>query len=297
MSVKLKGIDVSHYQGNIDYAKLKGNVDYVIMQIGYGQYTSQVDKTFERNYAQCKKYGIPCGGYWFSYATNEAEVKLEAQACLSVIKGKQFEYPIYFDVEGKSLVGRAGVSAMCKAFCDTLEAAGYFAGIYISRSPAQTMLTKEVADRYALWLAEYGSKCNYGSAYGMWQYSSAGRVSGINGAVDMDYCYVDYPGIIKSKGLNGFKAQQTAVDKSEILDSTGFKQGQQSDGILALKCMLMTAKQLGLTSYGVDVNGIYGKGTLAAVNDLLKKWGYQANGIAGDKFIVRLSREIKNKIN
>lgn len=67
--------------------------------------------------------------------------------------------------------------------------------------------------------------------------------------------------------------------------------------IRILKCMLMTAKQLGLTSYGVDVNGIFGKGTLAAVNDLLKKWGYQANGIAGDKFIVRLSREIKNKIN
>lgn len=193
-------------------------------------------------------------------------------------------------------MGRAGVSAMCKAFCDTLEAAGYFAGIYISRSPAQTMLTKEVADRYALWLAEYGSKCNYSGAYGMWQYSSTGRVSGINGAVDMDYCYVDYPGIIKSKGLNGFKAASISTPKPTVLDSTGFKHGQQSDGILALKCMLMTAKQLGLTSYGVDVNGIYGKGTLAAVNDLLKKWGYQANGIAGDKFIVRLSREIKNKI-
>lgn len=296
MAVKLKGIDISHYQGTIDYAKLKGKVDYVIMQIGYGRYTSQVDKTFERNYAQCKKHGIPCGGYWFSYATNEAEAKLEAQVCLSVIKGKQFEYPIYFDVEGKSLVGRTGVSAMCKAFCGALEAAGYFAGIYISRSPAQTMLTSEVANKYALWLAEYGSKLNWTGACGMWQYTSGGAVSGISGAVDMDYCYVDYPSIIKAKGLNGFKAQTTTTPKPTVLDSSGFKQGQQSDGVLALKCMLMTAKQLGLTSYGVDVNGIFGKGTLAAVNDLLGKWGYTKNGIAGDKFIVKLSQEIKAKI-
>ena len=201
-----KGIDVSYCQGNIDFAKLKGNVDYVIMQVGYGKYARQVDKFFERNYAQCKKYDIPCGGYWFSYATTAAEAKAEAEACLSVIKGKNFEYPIYFDVEGKSLVGRTEVSAMCKAFCNAIETAGYWAGIYISRSPAQTMLDTSVAQRYALWIAEYNSKCNYNGSYGMWQYTSNGRVGGINGNVDMDYCYVDYPKTIKSKGLNGFKA-------------------------------------------------------------------------------------------
>lgn len=295
MSVKFKGIDVSHHQGKIDFSKLKGKVDFVIMQIGYGRYASQVDKTFEYNYAQCKKHGIPCGGYWFSYAVNAAEAALEAQTCLSVIKGKSFEYPIWYDVEGKSLVGRTGVSAMCRTFCNALEAAGYFAGIYISRSPAQTMLTGEAAGRYALWLAEYGEKCNYSGAYGMWQYSSSGSVGGISGAVDMDYCYEDYPSIIKAKGLNGVKSA-AVTEKGKILDSGGFGYGQQSDGILALKCMLTAAKQLGLTSCGVDVNGIFGKGTLAAVNGLLSKWGYAKNGIAGDKFIVRLSQELLGEI-
>ncbi|MCB6617377.1 GH25 family lysozyme, partial [Ruminococcus sp. 210702-SL.1.03] len=83
------------------------------------------------------------------------------KCCIAAIKGKQFEYPIYFDVEGKSLVGKTGVSAMCKAFCEELEKAGYFAGIYMSRSPAQTMLTADVAKRYALWLAEYGGRLNW----------------------------------------------------------------------------------------------------------------------------------------
>lgn len=75
MAKTFKGIDISYCQGNIDFAKLKGKVDYVIMQIGYGKYARQVDKFFKRNYAQCKKYGIPCGGYWFSYATTAAEAK------------------------------------------------------------------------------------------------------------------------------------------------------------------------------------------------------------------------------
>lgn len=296
MAVKLKGIDVSHYQGNIDFAKLKGNVDYVIMQIGYGKYAYQTDKYFERNYAQCKKYGIPCGGYWFSYATTADEAKAEAKACLSVIKGKCFEYPIYFDVEGKSLVGRSGVSAMCKAFCDALEAAGYFAGIYISRSPAQTMLNTNIAKRYALWLAEYASKCNYNGTYGMWQYSDSGKVSGISGNVDCNYCYVDYPSVIKAKGLNGFKAQTSTDKPSKVLDSSGYKKGQQSDGILAIKSLLSIAKKLGITSHGVDPNGIYGKGTQAAVNELVTKWGYVANGIAGDNFVLRLTSEITKHI-
>ncbi len=183
---------------------------------------------------------------------------------------------------------------MCKAFCGALEAAGYFAGIYISRSSAQTMLTSEVANRYALWLAEYGSKCNYSGAYGMWQYSSTGRVPGINGNVDCNYCYVDYPSVIKAKGLNGFKAQ--VGTKTKVLDSSGYKKGQQSDGILAIKSLLSIAKKLGIVKTGVDPNGIFGKGTHLAVNELLAKWGYEANGVAGDNFVIKLTTEISKKI-
>ena len=295
MAVKLKGIDVSHYQGNIDYSKLKGKVDFVIMQIGYGRYANQVDSTFERNYQQCKKYGIPCGGYWFSYATTADEAKKEAQACLQVIKGKQFEYPIYFDVEGKSLVGRTGVSAMCKTFCNALEDAGYFAGIYISRSPAQTMLTSDVASRYALWLAEYGSKLNYSKSYGMWQYSSTGRYDGISGNVDCNYCYVDYPAKIKSGGFNGY-TKSTSSTSAKVLDSSGYKVGDKTIGVLSYKSLLITAKKLGIINQGVDNNQIYGEGTQKATNELLKKYGYSQTGIAGEKLIKLLQDDIKKNI-
>lgn len=94
---------------------------------------------------------------------------------------------------------------MVKTFCTALEEAGYFAGLYISRSPLQTYITNDVARRYALWIAEYNSKCNYGGTYGMWQYSSTGKVSGVSVPVDMDYCYVDYPSVIKAKGLTGLR--------------------------------------------------------------------------------------------
>ena len=135
MAVKLKGIDVSHYQGNINWVKVKGNVDFAILRAGYGDaisYPKQVDSTFERNYKGCKDNNIPCGVYWYSYARSVAEAKQEAKACLSVIKGKTFEYPIYFDLEEKSQFakGKAFCESIVKAFCNTLEEAGYYAGLY-----------------------------------------------------------------------------------------------------------------------------------------------------------------------
>lgn len=96
----------------------------------------------------------------------------------------------------------------------------------------------------------------------MWQYSSTGKVSGVSVPVDMDYCYVDYPSVIKAKGLNGFKATNTSTSK--VLDSSGFKKGDKSDGVLALKQLLM------LAGYKLDNNGTFGDGTLKAVNALLK---------------------------
>jgi GH25 family lysozyme M1 (1,4-beta-N-acetylmuramidase) len=163
-----------------------------------------------------------------------------------------------------------------------LEEAGYYAGLYISRSPLQTYISDTVAKRYALWIAEYASKCNYSGSYGMWQYSSSGKVSGVSTNVDLDYCYVDYPTLIKGAGLNGFAKSDTAL----ALDTTGFKQGDKSNGVLALKQLLL------LAGYTVDNNGTFGSGTLKAVNDMLKKWGYLQNGIAGAGFIIKLGAEL-----
>lgn len=229
--MQIKGIDVSKYQGNIDFESVKKDgIGFVIIRAGYGREVSQKDTCFESNYANAKAACLPVGAYWYSYAESVEDAIKEANACLEVISGKQFEYPIYFDLEEQAQFakGKEHCSTLVKAFCDTLEKAGYFAGLYISRSPLQTHITEEVAKRYSLWVAEYASKCNYDGAYDMWQHSSKGSVDGIQGNVDLDWCYKDFPTIIKNGGFNGFsaasKSESSTVKTFTFTDKTQLTQ-------------------------------------------------------------------------
>lgn len=211
----MKGIDVSKYQRQVDFTAVKkAGIDFVIIKAGFGRYTSQVDPYFELNYMRAKAAGLHVGAYWFSYAKDPEDARREAAACAEVIKGKQFDFPIFYDLENdpKSnyfpfTQGKQHCSELVTAFCTELEKCGYFVGLYISRSPLQTHITKEVAERFTLWLAEYGGKLNYSGAYGIWQYSSTGRVVGIIRDVDLDTAVVDYPAIIKKGGFNGYPKQ------------------------------------------------------------------------------------------
>ena len=281
------GIDISRYQGKPDFGRLRDSVDFIIMQAGFGRYASQKDSEFERNYSECRKYDIPCGAYWFSYAATPDEARFEARACLDVLRGKKLEYPVYYDIEGSACSG--DVSGKCTAFCEELENAGWFAGIYISRSPAQSYLNERCLKDYALWLAEYGSKLNWNGAVGMWQNSSTGRFPGISGDVDTDICYADYPSVIKSGGFNGW---EKPTDTRPVLDKAGYKRGDKTLGVYALKQMLILAKKSGLVRQGVDDDRTFGEGTEKAVNSLLSAWGFSPNGTAGERFIQRLGREL-----
>ena len=225
----INGIDVSQYQGNIDFGKVKkSGIDFVIIRAGFGRLVSQKDPYFEKNYKNAKAAGLNVGAYWYSYADNADDAKKEAATCLEVIKGKTFEYPIYFDLEERKQFNRgtAFCSSLVTAFCEELEKKGYFAGLYISRSPLTQYITPEVRKRYALWIAEYSSKCHYSGDYGMWQNTSTYRVSGISGNVDHDYSYIDYSSIIKKAGLNGFKktgADSYIVKSGDTLTSIAKK--------------------------------------------------------------------------
>lgn len=214
MATKIKGIDVSKYQKNVDYGKVKkSGIDFVLIRAGYGKYISQKDSEFEKHYKNAKDAGLKVGAYWYSYANSVDEAKEEAKICLQAIKGKTFEYPIYFDLEEQDQFakGKSFCDSIVKAFCNELEKAGYWAGLYISRSPLQTHISSDVAKRYALWIAEYSDKCKYDGDYGIWQYSSKGKISGVSGNVDCDYCYIDYPSAIKKAGKNGFKKSDTTI--------------------------------------------------------------------------------------
>lgn len=214
----MKGIDVSKFQGNIDFAAVKrSGIEFVIIRAGFGKYATQKDICFEHNYSRAKAAGLKVGAYWFSYANNELEAVQEAEACAEVIKGKQFEFPIYYDLENEPKSGympfsrgKDHCSKLVNAFCKALEKRGYFAGLYISRSPLQNFIDKETAERFALWVAEYGAKLNYNGSYGIWQNSSTGRILGIIGPVDTDEAKIDYSTIIIKGGFNNFPKQAEA---------------------------------------------------------------------------------------
>ena len=204
----LYGIDVSYCQQKIDWVKVKasGKVSFALIRAGFGKILkNQVDDYFEENYAGCQKNGIPCGAFWYSYATSAVEARQEANVCLQVLQGKQFAYPIYFDLEEEKqfALGKQVCSEMVEAFCSTLEQAGYYAGLYCSTFYLENYVTESVRNRYTVWCADYSGKCGYSGDYGIWQ-KGCGTISGINGDVDLDECYIDYPTIIKNAGLNGF---------------------------------------------------------------------------------------------
>ena len=207
----LKGIDVSYAQGVIDWEKVKasGLVDFAILRAGYGKETSQIDDQFSRNYTACKQLGIPVGVYWYSYATTVDEAEQEAKVCLQTIRGKQFEYPVAFDIEEARCLLQA--DALSTTFCTALENAGYYTAIYTFKSALESNFSAAVKNRYDIFLSHIGvQQTDYAGSYGLWQYSWTGCISGISGDVDLDYAYKDYPTMIQNAGLNGFtKATQT----------------------------------------------------------------------------------------
>jgi GH25 family lysozyme M1 (1,4-beta-N-acetylmuramidase) len=200
-----QGIDVSVWQDdNIDFNKVKAaGKSFVIMRAGIGQ---NEDKYFQLNYKKAKAAKMNVGAYWYCKALSVKESTNEAKKMLSVIKGKQFEYPIYYDIENDALFkkGKSLTSEIAKNFCSIMEENKYFCGIYASKSFFDNYFDNEVKTRYSIWVAQYYDRCTYTGTYKIWQKSSKGRVNGITGDVDLDESYEDFPKIIKNAHLNGF---------------------------------------------------------------------------------------------
>ena len=270
-----RGIDVSVWQGDIDFNAVKASgVEFVIIRAGYG--IGCKDKWFEQNYRKAKTAGLDVGAYWYSYANFAGEASLEAQSCVNILSGKNFEYPIYFDLEEKSQLnrGRAFCDSLITSFCNKLENCGYYAGFYTSLSVANNLVSSHVRDRYALWIAQWNTHCDYQGSYGLWQYSSSGSVGGIAGRVDMDYAYVDYPSVIKNAGLNGYKngGSYTAPQTSSIDEvAREVINGDWGNGNERKNC---------LTSAGYDYTSVQNK-----VNELLGVKAYR-------KSVDELAREV-----
>lgn len=194
-----KGIDVSEHNGEIDWKKVKAaGVQFAIIRAGYGRYDKQKDVRFEENYAGAKAAGLHVGAYHYSYAKTAEQAKAEAQTMLAWLKGKSFDYPIVYDIEDASQasLGKSVISDMIRAFCSTIEAAGYYAMVYANKNWQETRIDDDCKARYDVWLAQWTSKPTYAGNYGIWQYTSDGAVDGIAGMVDMNIAYKDYPALI-----------------------------------------------------------------------------------------------------
>lgn len=210
---RTKGIDVSHWQGTIDWNKVKAaGIQFAIIKAGGSDAGFYTDSKWEANYKGAKAAGIPVGAYYFvgKDCVTAAAGKADAERFLKILKGKQLEYPVYMDNEAQPVSAKSGITEATIAFCETMEAAGYFVGIYGSTySGFRERMDDSKLTAYAHWVAQYASKCTYSGKYGIWQYSSKGSVDGISGNVDLDYGYIDYPSIIKSGGFNGYAKEST----------------------------------------------------------------------------------------
>ena len=194
---QLKGIDVSKWNGRIDWKKVKkAGIDFCIIRTGYSK---TVDHKFKYNIEEAIENGLQIGVYHFSYATTNAKAKEEAEFCLELIKPykKYITLGVWFDYEYDSVSysrrygvypTKKSVTSLAETFCSTVEKNGYSTGIYTNLDFSSNYFTKEVLNKYPTWIAVWG-KMNYHGKYVMWQYTDSGRVDGIHGKVDMNIFY------------------------------------------------------------------------------------------------------------
>ena len=206
----IKGVDISEHNGSVNFSTLKNNgVEFVIIRLGYGSnYTNQDDKRFAENVKKAEAAGMPWGAYLYSYAKNTSMAKSEAEHALRLLKGKTPLYGVWYDVEDPQLSG-VDVVATSQTFCDAMEDAGYYAGIYASLSWLNGSLNSSKLNKYDKWVAQWNSSCTYKKAYGIWQYTDKLVIGGKN--FDGNWAYKDYPSIIKA--MNG----ETEEEDDEML--------------------------------------------------------------------------------
>ncbi len=227
-----KGIDISSWQGNLsldDWKRIKEDgIEFAIIRCAFTSYSkskNQIeDGRFENNYNMAKTVGIPVGTYFYSCATTTEEAVKEAEFVLNLIKDKQFEYPVYYDVEdshdtSNSInapinqidIGKEKLTEIVKTFCNKMEENNYYVGIYASTYWFNNYMILNDLRKYDKWVAQWSSK-EPTIAHGMWQYTSTGSVDGIYGNVDENFSKYDYELIIKDNGLNGYIKPEIPVE-------------------------------------------------------------------------------------
>lgn len=250
----IKGIDVSSYQGNIDWNLAKNSISFALIRCGFGgNVASQDDNKYERNTSECERLHIPYGIYLYSYATTIAEAQSEVDHTLRLIKGKKIEYPIFLDVESEvqKKLDLDTLNNVVDYYCKKIEEAGYYVGIYANLDWFVNRLNSPKLDAYDHWLAEWNPKPTYNKPFGIWQYSSKTTIAGIDGYVDGDIAYKDYPKLIRDRHLNHLEnneerkfkvGDQVSFTGTLYKDSYGNGPGQSRKNLKAVISRVNTKK-------------------------------------------------------
>ncbi len=207
------GIDISTWQDNLNYTLAsKQGVEFAIIRAGF---STTKDNQFEKHYKNGKSQGWGLGAYWYTYARNKDEARREAYKFLEVVKGKMFDYPLYLDIEDGSLrgLGRNTLNEIVTTFGEIIEDAGYYFGVYSNLDWYNNVISgSELNKKYDWWMACWSNSSPSVGNYGIWQNTSSYYIGGNN--VDSDYCYKDYPSIIKNAGLNHLDGTSTNNNQS-----------------------------------------------------------------------------------
>lgn len=220
-----KGIDVSSYQGDINWEETQKNIDFAIIRCGYGvDRPNQDDNKFERNANECERLKIPYGVYLYSYATNLEEAQGEVDHTLRLIQNHKLEYPVFLDVESEvqKKLNYETLIDVIEYYCKKMEEAGYYVGIYANLDWFINRLDSPKLERFDHWLAQWNTKPTYTKPFGMWQYTSKLTIPGIDGYTDGDVAYKDYPAIIRTAQLNHLEDRPVIERKYKVGDQVIF---------------------------------------------------------------------------
>ena len=308
-----KGIDVSEFQGKIDWEKVKNaGIEFAILRCGYGMdFSNQDDVEYERNANECERLGIPYGVYLMSYANTVEKARSEAKHVLRLIEGRKISLGVWYDIEDNGTSGainKETLTNIINTFCNTIKNAGYKVGVYASLNWLENKIEKTIKDNYDIWVAQYYSKCEYEGKYIMWQHTSSGKVNGISTNVDMNILYKDLP-VINNNDNNNSKTNNLEIVKSlQKALNKDYNCGLNIDGIigpLTTKAVnnnmvrnftvgefakwvqeRLIAKGYSLNEFGVD--GRYGNESEKKVKEFQANCGIDVDGIVGINTVNRL---------
>lgn len=193
----IKGIDVSQWQGYIDWQAVKNDgIQFAFVRAGHGGHT--LDTCFQQNMVNANAAGIPVGVYFYSTAQNEAQAVQDAQFVIRSMKGYLVSYPVVIDLEDSSQahLSKQQIGRIAKAYCDEIRAAGYTPMVYCNENWYRNMIDVSMVSDVEMWVARWGNTYSSDIPRDIWQSCSTGRVAGINGNVDIDFGYPDYTKII-----------------------------------------------------------------------------------------------------